>query len=188
MLFDYCSILYSRLRYIGSTLLLLLISFRTMKAQYLADGYPTLPPMRLFFRDQESVKKLLFGPSFMSGFTVQCTCCAYTKPQDFEAGGGQKRASIAQWLEHWSCKPGVESSILSGGSGTKKNVLFFLFRNRSVCQYKLTTCTKFVTLQYPCDHLGKLKKRGRTALSVFLFSIFLFLSGRFAFRFHQGAL
>ena len=24
-------------------------------------------------------------------------------------------ASIAQWLEHWSCKPGVESSILSGG-------------------------------------------------------------------------
>ena len=25
------------------------------------------------------------------------------------------RASIAQWLEHWSCKPGVESSILSGG-------------------------------------------------------------------------
>ena len=25
-------------------------------------------------------------------------------------------ASIAQWLEHWSCKPGVVSSILTGGS------------------------------------------------------------------------
>ena len=25
-------------------------------------------------------------------------------------------ASVAQWLEHWSCKPGVESSILSRGS------------------------------------------------------------------------
>ena len=24
-------------------------------------------------------------------------------------------ASIAQWLEHWSCKPGVASSILAGG-------------------------------------------------------------------------
>ena len=24
-------------------------------------------------------------------------------------------ASIAQWLEHWSCKPGVVSTILSGG-------------------------------------------------------------------------
>ncbi len=25
------------------------------------------------------------------------------------------QASVAQWLEHWSSKPGVESSILSGG-------------------------------------------------------------------------
>ena len=25
-------------------------------------------------------------------------------------------ASVAQWLEHWSCKPGVESSFLSKGS------------------------------------------------------------------------
>ena len=25
------------------------------------------------------------------------------------------RASIAQWLEHWSCKPGVVSSNLTGG-------------------------------------------------------------------------
>ena len=29
-------------------------------------------------------------------------------------------ASIAQWLEHWSCKPGVVSSILTGG-------LFFVY-------------------------------------------------------------
>ena len=27
----------------------------------------------------------------------------------------RKCASIAQWLEHWSCKPGVVSSILTGG-------------------------------------------------------------------------
>ena len=27
----------------------------------------------------------------------------------------QYLASIAQWLEHWSCKPGVVSSILTGG-------------------------------------------------------------------------
>ena len=26
------------------------------------------------------------------------------------------QASLAQWLEHWSCKPGVESSNLSRGS------------------------------------------------------------------------
>lgn len=34
-----------------------------------------------------------------------------------EAGeGGRLAASIAQWLEHWSSKPGVGSSILPGGS------------------------------------------------------------------------
>ena len=27
----------------------------------------------------------------------------------------QLPAAIAQWLEHWSCKPGVVSSILTGG-------------------------------------------------------------------------
>ena len=32
------------------------------------------------------------------------------------------RASIAQGLEHWSCKPGVESSNLSGGK-----TYFFIF-------------------------------------------------------------
>ena len=31
-------------------------------------------------------------------------------------------ASLAQWLEHWSCKPGVESSNLSRGCS-----LFFFF-------------------------------------------------------------
>ena len=33
-------------------------------------------------------------------------------------------ASIAQWLEHWSCKPGVGSSILPGGWC---NFFFFFF-------------------------------------------------------------
>ena len=32
-----------------------------------------------------------------------------------EEGGVQKWAFVAQWLEHWSSKPGVESSILSEG-------------------------------------------------------------------------
>ena len=35
------------------------------------------------------------------------------------------RASLAQWLEHWSCKPGVESSNLSGGCW-KFLIFFFL--------------------------------------------------------------
>lgn len=34
-----------------------------------------------------------------------------------ETGDGEVlAASIAQWLEHWSSKPGVGSSILPGGS------------------------------------------------------------------------
>ena len=37
------------------------------------------------------------------------------------------RVSIAQWLEHWSSKPGVESSILSGD---RENIFeFFPFNN-----------------------------------------------------------
>ena len=32
-------------------------------------------------------------------------------------------ASIAQWLEHWSRKPGVVSSILTGGSHFRCNCL-----------------------------------------------------------------
>ena len=34
-----------------------------------------------------------------------------------------QQAFVAQWLEHWSCKPGVESSNLSGGL----NFLFYAF-------------------------------------------------------------
>ena len=34
-------------------------------------------------------------------------------------------ASLAQWLEHWSCKPGVESSNLSRGC----YIFFFLSRS-----------------------------------------------------------
>ena len=30
--------------------------------------------------------------------------------------GRWQAGSIAQWLEHWSCKPGVASSILAGAS------------------------------------------------------------------------
>ena len=33
------------------------------------------------------------------------------------------RAFVAQWLEHWSCKPGVESSNLSEGFSEKKSFL-----------------------------------------------------------------
>jgi hypothetical protein len=35
----------------------------------------------------------------------------------------KKQARVAQWLEHWSSKPGVDSSILS--SGIKYFILFF---------------------------------------------------------------
>ena len=34
---------------------------------------------------------------------------------------GAAIGSIAQWLEHWSCKPGVASSILAGAS-----IIFYL--------------------------------------------------------------
>ena len=44
-------------------------------------------------------------------------------------------ASLAQWLEHWSCKPGVESSNLSRGcrqffflSLLIAKLIFFFFR------------------------------------------------------------
>ena len=36
------------------------------------------------------------------------------------------RAFVAQWLEHWSCKPGVESSNLSEGFYPNKVVLDLL--------------------------------------------------------------
>ena len=42
-------------------------------------------------------------------------------------------ASIAQWLEHWSCKPGVGSSILPGGFA-----YFFLF-----CKYFIIGTNRF---------------------------------------------
>ena len=35
-------------------------------------------------------------------------------------------ASIAQWLEHWSCKPGVRSSTLRGGLCPIKHFNIFL--------------------------------------------------------------
>ncbi len=34
-----------------------------------------------------------------------------------------KHARVAQWLEHWSSKPGVDSSILSSGI----KIPFFIF-------------------------------------------------------------
>ena len=35
-------------------------------------------------------------------------------------------ASIAQWLEHWSCKPGVRSSTLRGGLCPIKHFNIFI--------------------------------------------------------------
>ena len=35
-------------------------------------------------------------------------------------------ASVAQWLEHWSCKPGVESSNLSRGFFFSPSFFFLL--------------------------------------------------------------
>lgn len=42
------------------------------------------------------------------------------------------RASIAQWLEHWSCKPGVVSSILTGGWSANSCSLLFLLLHSDV--------------------------------------------------------
>ena len=52
------------------------------------------------------------------------------------------QASIAQWLEHWSCKPGVVSSILTGG------LHFYNSRGRAYVIIKtafLTICTHLIT-------------------------------------------
>ena len=50
------------------------------------------------------------------------------KARDIVGRAGEKkisRASIAQGLEHWSCKPGVESSNLSGGKSFLRLPLVF---------------------------------------------------------------
>ena len=52
-------------------------------------------------------------------------------------------ASLAQWLEHWSCKPGVESSNLSRGcyvfsfcpNWCTNNILIYLFIHRLVAKW-----------------------------------------------------
>ena len=45
-------------------------------------------------------------------------------------------ASIAQWLEHWSCKPGVVSSILTGGFKVLRCVISTIITSRKCdCQY-----------------------------------------------------
>ena len=40
-----------------------------------------------------------------------------------------KVASIAQWIEHWSRKPGVVSSILTGGSKGFRNRVNLVYGN-----------------------------------------------------------
>ena len=42
------------------------------------------------------------------------------------------RAFVAQWLEHWSCKPGVESSNLSEGFSEKKSFLLCPWHNSKI--------------------------------------------------------
>ena len=53
-------------------------------------------------------------------------------------------ASIAQWLEHWSCKPGVGSSILPGGLSALvvlDEVIFSNFIKMVVLQVRLELTT-----------------------------------------------
>ena len=45
----------------------------------------------------------------------KCRCCIEMKKKRLATRLTVDWASIAQWLEHWSCKPGVGSSILPGG-------------------------------------------------------------------------
>ena len=52
------------------------------------------------------------------------------------------QASIAQGLEHWSCKPGVESSILSGGN------LIWKIRSDFFAIYKRLIRITFLIKQY----------------------------------------
>ena len=50
----------------------------------------------------------------------QACCNPFVPTQDKEIVFIRCKASLAQWIEHWSRKPGVVSSILTGGK------IFFL--------------------------------------------------------------
>lgn len=56
----------------------------------------------------------------------------------------KKYARVAQWLEHWSSKPGVDSSILSSG---------------------INSPSFFVSNSVPCNLFINLSKRREKALS-----------------------
>ena len=58
-------------------------------------------------------------------------------------------ASIAQGLEHWSCKPGVESSNLSGG-----NFFYFRYYLFGVRSFKplLNKKSKLLKILRDCKH------------------------------------
>ncbi len=56
-------------------------------------------------------------------------------------GKQEKHARVAQWLEHWSSKPGVDSSILSSGIKISLFFAFFLFL---FCYVFFTTNTQVV--------------------------------------------
>ena len=62
------------------------------------------------------IKIFIYG-SFL--FPSLFVCLVY-----FEHENTSVSASLAQWLEHWSCKPGVESSNLSRGCKPER---FFRF-------------------------------------------------------------
>jgi hypothetical protein len=44
-----------------------------------------------------------------------CEAFESTEKNNLPNRTGKKQARVAQWLEHWSSKPGVDSSILSSG-------------------------------------------------------------------------
>ncbi len=84
----------------------------------------------------------------------------------------KKRARVAQWLEHWSSKPGVDSSILSSGI---ENNFFFSIKKFLLSKFIM----RKVFLYYERDQTISFLLFYRTKISqinlISVLSIFFFL-------------
>ena len=61
---------------------------------------------------------------------------------EMEDRTSKKQARVAQWLEHWSSKPGVDSSILSSGI----EIPFFLTRGLSLADRQTDMILSFLVV------------------------------------------
>ena len=75
-------------------------------------------------------------------FDTYALCMKYNLVTDMTA-------SIAQWLEHWSCKPGVVSSILTGGLPFSLQIKLQLHNTSNTCITQCNFIKMSSTFQVP---------------------------------------